>query len=167
MTVVVALGDIRWCVAARPLLTSVWWSSCRCCGCPADSIQPAQLYLQQMFPGGLQHSSCSTCGAKLPSTSQHWNTQRTSRLDHMVHCMWEKPGYTVWHRSVLDLLCWYVVQNWALGFFLRRNATVTMTSSKSETGHTCLLSVRVTQHGLKYVDTFSNQKSSQIWINKM
>lgn len=163
MRVVVALGDIRWCVAARPLLTSVWWSSCRCCGCPADSIQPAQLYLQQMFPGGLPHSSCSTCGAKLPSTSQHWNTQRTSRLDHMVHCMWEKPGYTcdivqywtfsagTWSRTELWGSFSEEMQQWRWRLQNLKQAT-----------H--VYSVWVTQHGLKYVDTFS---TSQIWINKM
>lgn len=32
------------------------------------------------------------------------------------------------------LLSWYVVQNWDLGFFFRRKATVTRTSSKSENG---------------------------------
>lgn len=38
--------------------------------------------------------------------------------------------FIVWYY----LLSWYVVQNWDLGFFFRRKATVTRTSSKSENG---------------------------------
>lgn len=119
---------------------------------------------------------CSKCfqtnfdAVHLPPVEQSFNRPVSTEThrggwggsDHMVTACEEKLVYTAWHRSViLDLLSWYVVQNWALGFFLRRKATVTMTSSKSETGYTCLLSLRFTQHGLKYVDT---SLKSQIWI---
>lgn len=130
------------------LQASAWWSSWRRCGCPADSTRPARLHRHQTCSAGRRRSSASTGGADLRSTNRHWKMgrkrRRRVRPDAAILTSvdtTDKDGtvvvVVVFH--VLDLLSWYVVQNCARGFLLRRNATVTRTSSKSETGHRCLV----------------------------